>query len=169
MKSTRLSVRLGALISFALLAGLVTSYPKFAAREEWGMLLYWVSLGAALLSGCKNVSPVTIQPDGSLLCESWAWTLPPLNTLLESSKAPEKLTHVGIRAHSLRPGPGAVSLPCTVDWVIDNVFSDIVMLRTPGPNLLRMELPKEEKPLVAGTPITVHAAPEELLLLTNGE
>lgn len=127
------------------------------------------SLGAALLSGCKNVSPVTVRPDGSLFCEAWAWALPPLNTLLDSSKAPEKLTHVGVRAHSLRPGSGAVSLPCTVDRVIDNVFSDIVMLHTPGPELLRMELPKEGKPLVVGTSITVHAAPEELLLLTNGE
>ena len=125
------------------------------------------SLGAALLSGCKNVSPVTVQPDGSLFCAAWAWTLPPLKTLLESSKAPEKLTHVGVRAHSLRPGPGAVSLPCTVDRVIDNVFSDIVMLRTPGPELLRMELPKGEMPYASGEAFSVHVEPEELLLLTE--
>lgn len=125
------------------------------------------SVGAALLSGCKNVSPVTLQPDGSLLCAAWAWTLPPLKTLLPSSTAPESLTHVGVRAHSLRPGPGAISLECTVDRVIDNVFSDIVMLRTPGPELLRMECDKNTPIPSVGAPVSVHVSPKELLLLTE--
>ena len=125
------------------------------------------SLGAALLSGCKNVSPVTVQPDGSLLCAAWAWTLPPLKTGLESSKAPGKLTHVGVRAHSLRLGPGPLSLDGTVDRIIDNVFSYIVMLRTPGLDLLRMECDKNTPVPSVGAPVTVHVPPEELLLLTE--
>ena len=118
------------------------------------------TLGAALLSGCKNVSPVTRLPDGRLRCAAWGWELPAL-------PLPEGLSHVGIRAHSLRPGPGQISLDCRVERVIDNVFSDILMLRTPGPALLRMETPVGA---VRGrSQLTVHVEPEEILLLTGGE
>ena len=34
------------------------------------------TVSAALISGCKNLSPVRVQPDGSLFCEAWGWTLP---------------------------------------------------------------------------------------------
>ena len=118
------------------------------------------TLAAALLSGCKNLSPVRVLPDGSLRCEAWGWRLPAM-------PVPPGLTHVGIRAHSLRPGPGPISLACTVDRVIDNVFSCIVMLRTPGPEPLRMECDKETPVPRVGDPVTVHVASEELLLLTE--
>ena len=134
------------------------------------------SVSAALLSGCKNLSPATLRPDGSLYCEAWAWALPPLpkrtdafppenaNAALTVPAAP---THIGIRAHSLRPGPGEISLSCTVDRVIDNVFSYIVMLRTPGPEPLRMERDKALPVPQVNAPVTVHVAPEEILLLTT--
>ena len=130
------------------------------------------TVSAAQISGCKNLSPVTVLPDGSLSCAAWGWTIPA--AAFSAGPIPAGLTHVGLRARSLHPehGPtreGSITLACAVDRVIDNVFSYIVLLRTPGPGLLRMELPKEEKPRVAGTPITVHVSPEELLLLTNGE
>ena len=118
------------------------------------------TLAAALLSGCKNLSPVRVLPDGSLRCEAWGWRLPAMPVL-------PGLTHVGIRAHSLHPGPGPISLACTVDRVIDNVFSCIVMLRTPGPEPLRMECDKETPVPRVGDPVTVHVASEELLLLTE--
>ena len=118
------------------------------------------TLGAARISGCKNVSPATVLPDGSLRCEAWGWILPP-------RPIPAGLTHVGVRAHSLRPGPGAISLPCTVDRVMDNVFSYIVMLRTPGPEPLRMECDKETPVPRVGDPVAVHISSEELLLLTE--
>ena len=127
------------------------------------------TVSAALLSGCKNLSPVTARPDGSLFCAAWGWTLPSPQALSGAS-FPERPTHAGVRAHSLRPGPGPISLDCTLDRVIDNVFSNIVMLRTPGPDLLRMELPKEaETPPAPGTALTVHVAPEDVLLLTNAD
>ena len=72
---------------------------------------------------------------------------------------------MGIRAHSLRPGPGPVSLDCRVERVIDNVFSDIIMLRTPGSGLLRMETPVGA---VQASALQVHVPPEEILLLTGG-
>lgn len=119
------------------------------------------TLAAALLSGCKNLSPVRVLPDGSLLCEAWGWRLPALPT-------PPGLSHAGVRAHSLRPGPGPISLACTVDRVIDNVFSLILMLRTPGPGLLRMELEKPWTPPEPGAALTVHTSADEILLLTGG-
>ncbi len=116
------------------------------------------TLAAALLSGCRNVSPVTVLPDGRLRCDAWGWTLP-------ARPVPEGLVCVGIRAHSLRPGPGPVSLECRVDRVIDNVFSDIYLLRTPNSKLLHMELSKEFS-LPAGVSVSVHISPDEILLLT---
>ena len=120
------------------------------------------SLAAALLSGCKNLSPVTVQGDGSLLCTDWGWRLPAL-------PVPAGLSHVGIRAHSLRPGPGPLSLNCSLDRAIDNVFSCILMLRTPGGALLRAEWDKTSRIPPVGAPLTVHVAREEILLLTGGE
>ncbi len=144
------------------------------------------SFGAALLSGCENLSPVTLRPDRSLFCEAWAWSLPA--EALSAASLPTGLTHVGVRARSLRPGlssvnpcpdamppasadpasrPGTLSLDCTVDRVIDNVFSEIVTLRTPGPGLLRMERDQNLPALAPGAPVTVYAAPEDFLLLTE--
>lgn len=118
------------------------------------------TLAAALISGCKNLSPVTVRPDGSLFCEAWGWTLP-------TCPIPEGLTHVGIRAHSLRFGQGAISLPCTVERVIDNVFSYILMLETPGQGQLRVELEKDTPVPSVGATVTVHTQPEALLYLRS--
>ena len=149
------------------------------------------TLAAARLSGCQNLSPVTCLPDGRLRCEDWGWILPAV-------PVPRGLTHVGIRASGLRPGPGRISLSCTVERVIPNLFSGIVILNTPGAKRLRMELPPGTEPPrpasphreeaaadegdrrdadaaawaaipAAGTALTVHAAPEDLLLLTGGD
>ena len=119
------------------------------------------TVSAALISGCKNISPVTVQPDGSLFCRDWGWTLPAM-------PVPQGITHVGIRAHSLRLGPGPISLNCTVDRVIDNVFSYILMVRTTGPRQLRVEFEKAEQPPAPGEAAVIHGAPEEFLFLQGG-
>ena len=116
------------------------------------------TLGAALISGCKNLSPVRVQADGTLRCEAWGWTLP-------ACPVPDGLTHVGIRAHSLQLGEGAISLPCTVDRVIDNVFSYILMLQTPGTGQLRIEFDKAQPVPPVGAAVRVHVPAEEILLL----
>ena len=118
------------------------------------------TLGAALISGCKNVSPAALQPDGSLLCGAWGWRLPPL-------PVPPGLSHVGIRAHSLELGPGPLSLDCRLDRVIDNVFSYILMLDTPGPGQLRVECDKNTPLPALGAPVTLHTDPGQLMLLTG--
>ena len=118
------------------------------------------TLGAALISGCKNLSPARVLPDGRVRCEAWGWTLP-------ARPVPEGLSHVGVRAHSLRPGRGEISLDCSVDRVIDNVCSYILMLQTPGAALLRMECDKNMPVPSVGAPVTVHVLQEDILLLTE--
>ena len=86
------------------------------------------TLSACLLSGCKNVSRA--RPAGEDLVEALDWGV----TLRCGRSVPEGLSHIGVRAHFLRPtaepGPNAIS--CRVLRVIDNVFSTVVMLSTPG-------------------------------------
>ena len=118
------------------------------------------TVSAALISGCKNISPVTVRPDGSLFCRDWGWTLPAM-------PVPQGTSHVGIRAHSLRPGPGPISLNCAVDRVIDNVFSYILMVQTPGQGQRRVEYDKQNPAPPVGAALTVHVPAAELLLLTS--
>lgn len=49
MSYSRRSVRLGAIVSFVLLAVLTAQYDKFHPLKEWGDVWYFISLGAALL------------------------------------------------------------------------------------------------------------------------
>ena len=100
------------------------------------------TLSACLLSGCKNVSRARPLPGGRVEALDWGMTLEPGVPL------PPNLSHVGIRAHFLRPvdGPGPNRLPCTVERVVDEMFSTVVMMTTPGGgqgfSRLRMELDK---------------------------
>ena len=116
---------------------------------------------AAKLSGCKNFSVAELRADG-IFCSDWGVTL------RASAAPPEGLCYVGLRAHSLRFTPEENAIACTVARVIDNVFSYIVMLQTPGGGLLRMEFDKQSsEPPPQGAAVTVYAAPEALLLLRD--
>lgn len=149
--------------------------PKLGIRELFARPQ---SLAAALISGCKNVSPATVLGEGLVRCEDWGVTL------ATSLPLGAGVTHVGIRAHyfhvaqnpSAEATMGATAgvalagaaphdatdgvtsrqnvIPCDVDRVIDNTFSTIVMLRTPGGGLLRYELEKEAWARL-GTPATL--------------
>ena len=100
------------------------------------------TLSACLLSGCKNISRARPLPGGRAEALDWGVELE------VSVPLPERLSHVGIRAHFLRPvdGPGPNRLPCTVERVVDEMFSTVVMMTTPGGcqgfSRLRMELDK---------------------------
>ncbi len=122
-----------------------------------------LTLSEAVISGCKNVSAA--HPDGptSLACDDWG-------VMLECGRDVAGCEHAGVRAHFLRivEADGAAAdtigdaktgfgtrpyadaanaaenrIPCTVDRVIDNVFSTIVMCGTPGGAQLRVELEKD--------------------------
>ena len=126
------------------------------------------TVAACLLSGCKNLSLAKPTPDGRVEALDWGVTLTCARPL------PEGLTHVGVRAHFLRPvaEPGENVIPCRVVRVIDNLFSNIVMLATPGgsegQSLLRLELDKERwEALGSPRELLLRVEPHDLLLLTS--
>ncbi|WP_297209240.1 sulfate/molybdate ABC transporter ATP-binding protein [uncultured Flavonifractor sp.] len=125
------------------------------------------TLSACLLSGCKNISRVRAAGDGQVEALDWGVVLNPGRPL------PEHLTHLGVRAHYICPvdGPGPNRLPCRVERVVENVFSTVVMLSTPGGNQgfsrLRIELEKDAWPALAGRdPLWLELPAKDLLLLT---
>ena len=98
----------------------------------------------------------------------WGVTLAPAGSL------PEGLSHIGVRAHYIRPadGPGPNRLPCKVERVVENVFSTVVMLSTPGGSQgfsrLRIELEKGRWPALADkNPLWLELPAKDLLLLTK--
>lgn len=116
----------------------------------------------ARLSGCKNISPVRVTEKG-LYCEAWGVALDP-GRPVDSS-----VTHVGLRAHDLWiSDSGRNRIPCRLIRSIDNVFSVILMLQTPGGGLLRMEHSKESFLGPAGESCCVCIAPDRILLLKEG-
>jgi len=137
------------------------SDPKTSVRELFSAP---GTVGAALISGCKNFSRVSRLDDRTVLCGDWGVKL------RTAAVVPPEATFAGVRAHYLRfAAPGEENaVSCRVSRVIDNVFSTVVMLETPGGAPLRMELDKEawaEK----GNPetVTVAARPENVMLLTG--
>ena len=139
------------------------------------------TLAAALISGCKNVSRARKLTKGQSLCqlldcEDWGVRL---GTTLPM---PEGVTHVGVRAHYFRvvasgageksaaPGAAQNLIPCEVDRVIDNTFSTIAMLRTPGGGLLRYECEKDAWAAL-GEPdyLTVAIDPADVMPLSDGK
>lgn len=123
------------------------------------------TLSASLLSGCKNYSRVTDRGDGLLYAEDWG-------APLRAARPVPGAAHIGVRAHfiTLCEGPGENVIPCTVRRVIDNMFSMILMLETPGgdqgTSLLRMELGKDEyKRLCPKGQVYVKIDPENVMAL----
>ncbi len=125
------------------------------------------TLSACRLSGCKNFSRVRPLPDGRIEALDWGTSLSP------AQAPPAGCAWVGIRAHFLRPadGPGPNRVECRVVRVVEELFSTVVMLATPGGDrdtaLLRMELPQADWAALGRLPrLWVELPPEALLPLT---
>ena len=122
---------------------------------------------AARLSGCKNFAAA--RPEGA------AVTLPDWGLMLSCGRpVAEGVCRIGVRAHHVQPaGPGGENcFACTVERVVENVFSTIVLLRpegaAPEAPLLRMELDKEAWQAVPDKArLTVSVPPEAILLLES--
>lgn len=126
------------------------------------------TLGACLLSGCKNYSRAVPAGEGRVLAADWGVEL------ICAAPAPGDMTCVGVRSHDLRlaGGPGPNRLVCTVTRVVDEVFSTVVFLSTPGGSegwsRLRLECPREAlPPLAAGDALWVEIPPQAVLPLTQ--
>ena len=126
------------------------------------------TVSAALLSGCKNYSRTERVDDHTLFCADWGVTL------RTTEPVPADVSAAGVRAHHLIPGAaGENDIACTVTRVIEDTFSTVVMLATPGGDtgrsLLRLELDKERwAALDRPEKLTVHVLPEQVMALTGG-
>ena len=124
---------------------------------------------AARLSGCKNISALRRVDAHTAVLTDWGVTVH------TEQPVDDTITHAGVRAHYMRfaqPGDENTVL-CQVDRVIDNVFSTILMLRTPAGGAhhqqLRMELEKEQwEPRKDSTELTL-CLPAESIMLLAGE
>lgn len=120
------------------------------------------TMGAALISGCKNISPAKVQPDGTLLCKDWGVSL---KTALN---VPENTAYVGIRAHYFTAEGTENAIPCTVERVVENPFSTVVMLQTAGEGMLRWELDKAAWAALADTEkLALYVRPADVMPLTE--
>ncbi len=127
------------------------------------------TLSACLLSGCKNVSRAEPLPGGRVRALDWD------AEFTCTQPIPEGLAFLGVRAHYIRPaeGPGENRCLCRVLRVVEDVFSTVVMLATPGGasgfSQLRIELGKEEwAALENPQSLWLEFRPKDILLLTEG-
>ncbi len=93
--------------------------------------------GAAVISGCKNFSSVSVIDDETLLCKDWGIEL---KTKCHISKTVNK---VGLRAHQFELNGSHNPIPCCVKQVIPAPFTTIIMLETPQSGEIRWECEKE--------------------------
>ena len=122
---------------------------------------------AARLSGCKNYADARPTGDAVSLPD---WGL----TLSCGRPVPEGVRRIGIRAHHVRPAApdGENCFACTVERVVEDVFSTIVLLRpegaAPEAPLLRMELDRDVWQAVPDKGrLAVSIPPEAILLLES--
>lgn len=120
---------------------------------------------AARLSGCKNI--VEAIPAGN------AVTLPQWGLTLDcTGPIPADIRRVGIRAHYVTAVPEGTpdAFYCTVERVIQDVFTTIVLLRpegaADGAPLLRMELERDDwRRLNRPEGLWIAVQPRDILLL----
>ncbi|MFR2288599.1 MAG: hypothetical protein ACLS69_02015 [Butyricicoccus sp.] len=120
------------------------------------------TMGAALISGCKNVSAAEVKQGETLFCKDWNVTL---KTALH---VPENIAYVGVRAHYFTTEGTENAILCTVERVVENPFSTVVMLQTTGAGRLRWELDKAVWETLSGTEkLTLYVRPEDVMPLTE--
>ncbi len=119
---------------------------------------------AAILTGCKNISPCRVL--GGKLLEVPAWGL--------KLRVPELLagcTHVGVRMHNVLPGEGENAFDCELAELIENPFSYTLMLRPVGGTgeLIGSELPKELWEAKRSGTLRFHIPPDMIQVLREEE
>ena len=115
----------------------------------------------AILTGCKNVSPLQKLDERHVLATDWGMRL-------SLDRDVGDATYIGIRMHDLRPEDGENSFRCRLVEEIENPFSYTLMLR-PVENTdsapVGWETGKEIWERLRGDEITVCLPQEALLLL----
>ena len=121
---------------------------------------------AARLSGCENFTDALPQA-GTVYLPEWGFSL------ICSKAVPGPLCRAGIRARHIVPAGADAenAFPCTVERVIQDVFTTIVLLRpvssVPDAPPLRMELSREVwQALAEKDRLTIAIQPRDILLLS---
>ncbi|MBR1584470.1 MAG: ATP-binding cassette domain-containing protein [Clostridia bacterium] len=114
-----------------------------------------------VLTGCKNVSAIRRLDDHRAEAIDWGITLNlPLKPDTDA---------LGIRMHSVQPGPGENSFLCRVMEVIENPFSITVMLRPMGVRAdalpIGWEMEKDAWRRIQAEQLTVHLPVDGILQL----
>lgn len=130
------------------------SQPKVAVEDLFAAPK---TVTAALISGCKNLADCAVTEEG-IVCPAWGVTLRGTQVCAGDNA-------VGIRAHHLYVAAESAenAIPCTVERVIEDVFSTVVMLRTVSGGTLRMEA--ENGYFAVDQTLTVAVKPEHVLSL----
>lgn len=117
------------------------------------------TLAACLITGCKNYSAARRIDGAHFAASDWGATL-------ETVPWDGAAAYLGVRSHDILPGDGKNRLVCTVERRVEELFTDVAMLKTPGGGILRMEMPGGTLPaLKVGDSFTVHIEPEKIMLL----
>lgn len=121
------------------------------------------TLAAAILTGCKNLSPAKKISDTKLFAEDW-------QIELTAEKIPDDLKFIGIRAHDLEINDDAQEnlFTAQVVHVVEDSSSFIVMIRFGGDKLIRWEMEKasfNSSFLIPNSSLLLHVPPEKIILL----
>ena len=113
----------------------------------------------AALTGCKNLSPITLLPDGRMLADDWG-------VALAAGTVPKAARYVGIRMHAVQYGPGENEIHGAVTEVVENPFSCTVMVQPQGGKKpLGWEVDKDWWRGHGADSVTLHLPKDALLLL----
>lgn len=124
-----------------------------------------VTRAGAILTGCKNISPIQKQSERRVWAEDWGMEL-------ELDQEAGDASFLGIRMHSIRPAAAGEKniFRCRVDEVIENPFSVTVMLRRAGcPEAapIGWEMDKDQWRSLQAEEVDICLPPEGILLLRD--
>lgn len=126
------------------------------------------TLSACRISGCKNFS--RLKSCGANHVEAADWGV----KLYIGNKDMRDAEYIGVRSHNIKPvaEEGENTFLCGVESVIEDTFSTVIMLSTPGDrqaaSLIRAEISKEEwVRLNNPAQLLIHIAPSNIMLLKS--
>lgn len=117
----------------------------------------------AVLTGCKNISPLERLTNGRVRAVHWGMEL-----TVDGDDG--GAAYLGIRMHDIRPGGGENAFLCQVVEEIENPFSFTVMVRPVGQENARpigWEADKETWQRLRGERVEVHLPKGSILLLED--
>ena len=124
------------------------------------------TLSSCLLSGCKNFSAVTRLDRTTVQAKDWDVALETAEPVFDGAR------YIGVRSHylTLSDAPGVNTFPCRILRLIEDVFSGIVILATPGGETgysqIRIDTTKQAlAQLREGQEVLVQAKPADIMLL----